>query len=434
MGEIEVPALANGRSRDPGRMTLEASVLQCEPVLTESVILYGARVVGKDTITDALSEDFRFQKISSHAPFRQARAGEQYAVAPGIEARSHTLTELQSDPTGYVAWFTVDDDLYAISPRAFDGVEIPIVHITGINGLTALKKYSTLPNKLRVLITTDPTQGDHLRSRVISRLQGKRQLPLYFTYDSADAGQRALIDRRLQQSIDSIRQFEEQDAVNYHAVFVNNALSSDDLRPFIYPRRAEQHDYDVLATDIAKRIQALFEIYTEFNRAATGSRDIVPAHLHNRYVTACSTDLFTRKPSVLKAGRRLSDGLIGTTVPRYARERGLQEAVLQELVASVKIADIDSGSRTSGSQGRFSIYLEPLEAGPVSLQDIKEKRAGTDYFVLRALGERVTERRGTWCRYDVRDGLLYGVSFSLTDRPPAGQGPSMYHELWVGFR
>ncbi|MBI5002681.1 hypothetical protein HZC31_04810 [Candidatus Woesearchaeota archaeon] len=428
-----MPAVVNGRSRDPGRMTLEASVLQCEPVLKESIAMYGARVVGKDTITDALSEDTRFRKISSHAPFRQARAGEEFAVASGIEARSRTLTQLQEDPLGYVAWFTVDDDLYAISPHAFDGVEIPIVHITGINGLNALKKYPTLPYKLRVLITTDPTQEDHLRSRVISRLQGKRQLPLDFSYDAADAEQRTLINRRLQQSIDSIREFEEQDAVNYHAVFVNNALRSDDLRPFIYPRRAEQHDYDILATDIARRIKALFEIYSEFNRAATG-RDIVPAHLHNRYVTACSTDLFTRKPSVLKVGRRLSEGLLDETVPRYARERGLQESLLQELVASIKIVDIDSGSRTSGSQGRFSIYLQPSEAGPVSLQDIKEKRAGTDYFVLRALGERVTERRGTWCRYDVRDGLLYGVSFSLTDRIPAGQGPGMYHELWVGFR
>ncbi len=396
-------------------------VNKAEPVNLPCMSLVGARCVGKNTILEALTGlDDSFYPVEYEAALREPRVGEARAVEPGVKIR--TLAELEQDPRAFVFGYIEENVAYVFPQENFDGKRVPIFQIVGRHGLEKLQEHNTLPYKLNIHITTNPSAREDLEDRIINRLVQTKEFPTNFQKKAASHEQLARITERLIYTKQSIQYFAMQTTTPYDAIFYNNNLAEVDPQNYLY----NEKPITIVTTNIARRI---IELYGRWKKQVIGAKKPVSIEeVHYNYATDTCMTLFGKGTKKLQPGNRLASS-VRNAILEYAAKRGIAPEPLYDFIKNVRIEYIEKNA------GRYSVFLRPIDKQtPIYVAEILHKTESRDFDVLGVLAERICQRYGTRPHFEVIDGIVKGARWSLSDEKVGDANEGKHHELFIGFR
>ncbi len=399
---------------------------RAKPVSTQCIVLYGSRTAGKDAITDALKNQIgtEVEKVECHAVYRSKRQGEELGTATGINT-DMDLSDLEKNQEGFLLAYAAGGVFYAVPPDEFAGIShVPVLHVVGLNGLEGLVTEGTLPNRLDILVTINPESMD-LERRVINRLTKYTDLPSDFDITNVTDDQKRLIQESLASTKQTITEFENQSIIEYHAVFDNSFPLDDDIRALIY----KTQPIAFATEDIARRIHALYDMFTRELGDEKKIEGRSPAYMHNRQVTNWCKYIFGKGPKKIKRKNIFSQDFTKGTVTEYATSHDLTSEGIRVIFENVSVNEVTR----SGTTGRVSIYLSREDDARVLVRDIGNEIYNGTYHTLMIIAKGMETRFGLRPKFDVVDGELIGLRYSLTDRKPDSDKKNKYYELFIGY-
>lgn len=394
------------------------------------VVLYGSRVVGKDSITSVWKELNNFvEKVETDVVWRKRREGEVLALASGVSSKS--LDELLVSEEEYVVLYGEEDVLYAVPKRSFNKDKIPVLHIVGPRGLEQLERERTLHYKLNILLTLNLVDKEKINkdieARVIDRLIAGNELPKDFSLGSATDEQLERIVNRIDYTRDRLAYFEGQKFVCYSAIFDNSSISTDDVRLLLYEKVRNK---DVITQDIALRINELYNRFIQKLQQGVLYTDINFAEIHNDFVEECVTHIFGKHPKNLRKRCKLAETL-ESAILNYSHKYELTHGGIRSLADETYVEEYSSPRYT----GRYSVFLKPEDnIKEILVSDISREIYSVNFHILGVISEAIFQKVGVRPIYLTKDGILEGLLFSLTDRKPDNQKPRQKHELYIGFK
>lgn len=397
--------------------------------------MYGAKTIGKDEITTALKkESCNGEKVRNLGVWRGLRQGEEFPNIPGIDpAMLQDIVEkkvLAFYPSSGILYVVLEENV----TRIIDTGKTPVLHIGSRYGVPTIEQSGKFPHSLNILLTMDRTRtdfNDDLRTRAIWRLAKYSSNPdstwTYgpdWNYKNGNLEDKTKVDKQVQKTRDNITWLEEEGSkiISYHAIFNNNKPSDDDMRCYV---RERVRDKDVVTHDIARRINELFRRFKEKLDNGVSYTEIDFPAIHREYTDDCLAAVFGQDQKV-KKNTSLAYNQLVQAVHAHADGYGLTEVGLSGIVRNVRVASFE---QSQAVKGRRDILLISTDERPIFITDVQAEHFYSKFHILGVIAEAVFQQTHTLPQYQVENGVVKGLTFSLTDRSVGNKRS----QLFIGY-